>query len=188
MSLIQVENLKKDLPESPGEKLDKIIKKYKIGKSDAEVLTKHIDIAEFFEKIVERIDARFALPWVTTELLRFLNYNKTTLNKIDLNVEHFIELLESVKIGRISVLQGKQILNKFYPKSFSLKNVEGKISDKKELEKIALEVIHKNKNAVNDYKNGDKSALNFLMGEIMKKTNRRADFSVARKILEELLR
>ncbi len=183
--------LKKDLPESPEEKLDKVIKKFKIGKEDAGVLTKHIDIAEFFEAVVERgIEPKLALHWVTIELFRFLNYNKTSLNsnKLDLKLEHFVELLESVKSGKISVLQGKQILNKFYPKSFSLKNVEGRITDKKELEKIAKEVINGNRKAAADYKNGDKNALNFLIGEIMRKTNRRADFALARRVLEDMLK
>jgi len=186
-----VDELKKSLPESPEKKLDNIIKKFKIGENDAEILAKNIDIAEFFEKVVEKINAGFALPWVTVELFRFLNYNKTNLEGVDIKVEHFVELLEMVKSGKISVLKGKQILNQFYPKSFSVKNIvakEGKISDKKELEKVAKGVIKENVNVVKDYKSGEKNAFNYLMGEIMKKTNRRADFNVAREVLKEMLK
>ncbi len=182
-----IEEIKNKLPESPDEKLYKIIKKYKIDVKNAEVLTKNIDIAEFFEKLAEKIDAKFALPWVTVELLRFLNYNKTTLDKVDIKIEHFVRLVGLVKEGKITELQGKQLLNKFYPKSFMPKKIEGKISDKKELEKISLEIIKNNKKAVEDYKNGDSNALNFLMGRIMEKTNRRADFKIVREILEKLL-
>ena len=182
-----IEEIKNKLPESPDEKLYKIIKKYKIDVKNAEVLTKNIDIAEFFEKLAEKIDAKFALPWVTVELLRFLNYNKTTLDKVDIKLEHFVRLVGLVKEGKITELQGKQLLNKFYPKSFMPKKIEGKISDKKELEKISLEIIKNNKKAVEDYKNGDSNALNFLMGRIMEKTNRRADFKIVREILEKLL-
>ncbi len=186
-----IEKLKESLPESPENKLEKIIRKYKIGKSDAEVLTKHIDIAEFFEKVVERgIDAKFALPWITVELLRFLNYNKTSLSRVDLKVEHFVELLNSVKSGKISVLKGKQILNQFYPKSFSIRELgkkEERISDRGELEKVVKDVINKNKKAVEDYRAGGERAFNYLMGEIMKKTSRRADFKIAGEILREML-
>ena len=119
-----VNELRRTLPESPEKKLEKVIKKFKIGKSDAEVLTKHIDIAEFFEKVVEQgVDAKFALPWVTVELFRFLNYNKATLNDVNIRTEHFAELLKSVRSGKISVLKGKQILNQFYPKSFSVREL-----------------------------------------------------------------
>lgn len=181
--------IKERLPESPEKKLEKMVKRYKIGKKDAEVLTKHIDIAEFFEKIIEKgVDARFALHWVTVELLRHLNYNKTSLGKIDIKPEHFVELLQFVKKGKITELQGKQILNKFYPKSFSLKKVEGKISDKRELEGIVRKVIKKNKDAVDSYKAGEKKAFNFLIGEVMKETERRADFRIVREILMRLLK
>ena len=188
----EIEELKKSMPESPEKKLEKIIKKYKIGEKDAEVLTKHLDVAEFFEEIVSKgIDAKFALPWITTELLRFLNYNKTNLEKAEIKVEHFAELLKLVFEGKITELKGKEILNKFYPKSFSVRGItgeEGKISDAGELKKIALEVIGRNAKAVEDYRKGEKNAFNFLMGEIMKATNKRADFGVVRRVLEELLR
>ena len=86
-------------------------------------------------------------------------------------------------------MQAKQILNKFYPKSFDPSNkVEGKITDEKELTKIVSIVIKNNDEAVGDYKNGDAKAFNYLMGEVMKETQKRADFNVARKILEKLLK
>lgn len=191
-----VEELKRKLPESPEKKLEKFIEKHRIGKIDAEVLTKHVDIAEFFESVAEKgmkfgMRVEFMLPWVTVELLRFLNYNKCSLDNVEIKVEHFVELLELVKKGEISVLKGKEILNKFYPKSFSVSEIvkkEGKISDRKELEKIAVLVIRENEKAVEDYKKGDVRAFNFLMGAVMQKTRKRADFKVAREELERLLR
>ena len=186
-----IKNLETSLPESPDKKLGNMIKKFKIGEKDAEVLAKNIDIAEFFEKVVEKVNAGFALPWVTVELLRFLNYNKTSLDKVNFKVEHFIELLEMVKNGKITVLQGKQMLNKFYPKSFSVKDIakkEGRISDKKELREIINVVVKANPKAASDYKKGEEEAFNYLIGEIMKKTNRRADFNVTRELLKEILK
>lgn len=192
LNISEIEELKRSMPETPERKLEKMIKKFNIGKEDAGVLTKHLDIAEFFEEVVDAgVDAKFALPWVTIELLRVLNYNKTSLSKTEIKVEHFIELLKLVREGRITELKAKQMLNGFYPKSFPIKEIadkEGKISDKRELEKIGLGVIKKNKKAVEDYKKGEKNAFNYLIGEIMKATNKRADFNIAQKILEDLLK
>ncbi|MEK6855308.1 MAG: Asp-tRNA(Asn)/Glu-tRNA(Gln) amidotransferase subunit GatB [Nanoarchaeota archaeon] len=182
-----ISDIRERLPESPEVKLEKIIKKYKIDERNASVLARNLDIAEFFEKVAERIDAKFALPWITIELFRHLNYNKTSLDKIDIKVEHFVELLEMVKSGKITELQGKQFLNKFYPKSFSLRDVEGRIDDKKELERVCESVLMENKEAVQKYRSGDDKVLNFLVGEVMRKTNRRADFRVAREVLIRLL-
>ena len=178
-----VDIIRKRIPETPDKKLEKLIKKFKINGKNAEVLAKNIDIVEFFEKVVEKVNPGFAMPWVTIELLRFLNYNKTTLNKVDLKVEHFVALLNLVKSGKITELQGKQLLNKFYPKSFMPDKVESRIIDKKELEKIAEECMKENKKAVDDYKAGEPKALDFLMGKIMEKTKRRADFKISREVL-----
>ncbi|MEI6731659.1 MAG: Asp-tRNA(Asn)/Glu-tRNA(Gln) amidotransferase subunit GatB [archaeon] len=182
-----VNDLKEKVPESPEKKLDKLVKKFKIDKTTAGVIAKNIEIVEFFEKVVEKIEAKVAVPWVTIELLRFLNYNKKKLSEVDMNVEHFIALLKLVQTGKITELQGKQLLNKFYPKSFMPENIAARITDEKELKKVAEKVIAANKKAVADYKAGDVQALNFLMGAVMKETERRADFAIARKILQKLL-
>jgi aspartyl-tRNA(Asn)/glutamyl-tRNA(Gln) amidotransferase subunit B len=65
---------------------------------------------------------------------------------------------------------------------------EAKITDEKEIERFAKKIVEANAKAAADYKSGEKSAFNFLMGEVMKATSKRADFSVARKVLEKLLK
>lgn len=187
----EISELKKKLPESPAEKLEKLIKKHKLGKKEAEILTSNLELVEFFEKVAEKIPADFALPWVTIELLRVLNYNKKTLNEVSINPEHFSELLSLVKEKKITELKAKRILNDFIPKSFSPKSEAKKserITDKKELGKIIDKVLEKNKKAVSDYKSGEEKALHFLLGEIMKESERRADYKTAFEILKEKLR
>ncbi|MDP3881760.1 MAG: Asp-tRNA(Asn)/Glu-tRNA(Gln) amidotransferase subunit GatB [Nanoarchaeota archaeon] len=184
-----VKEIESRIPEPPEKKLEKLIKKYKIDKKNAEILAKNIDIVEFFEKVAEKIDAQFALPWITIELLRFLNYNNKKLDEVQIDVEHFVLLLRLVKDGKITPLKGKEILNKFYPKSFMPSaESEGKISDAGELEKIAREVMEKNMKAVEDYKKGESKSFDFLMGQIMAVTKKRADFKVAREVLQKLLK
>ena len=187
----EIEKTRQSLPETPQQKLDKLIKKHKIDKKQAGILTSNLELVEFFEKIAAKIPAREALHWITVELLRVLNYSKRTLEEVEIRAEHFIELLEAVKLGKITELKAKQILNRFIPKSFSIKasiKSEGKITDKKELKKIAEKVIKANNKSVSDYKSGKKEAFNFLMGEIMKASERRADFKIAAEILKEMLK
>lgn len=185
-----IENIKKSLPESPMEKLEKIIKKHKINKVDAEVLIKNLDVAELFEGVVEKINPKIALPWITVEWLSVLNYNKKTMDDVKVNPVHFIELLDLIEKNKITPLKAKDILRKFIPVSFSpleeAKQSE-KITDEKELSLIIKEIIAQNKKSQEDYKSGNKQALNFLMGAVMQKTNKRADFNIARKVLEKEL-
>ena len=184
-----VSDIKKELPELPEAKVAKFVKKYKLDEKSASVLAANIDIAEFFEKVIAAgIKSETAVPWVTIELFRVLNYNKSSLREAEIKVEHFVSLLRLVEKGQVTPLQAKTMLNGFYPKSSEPSAGAGKISDEKEIEKFALEVIKKNDKAVSDYKAGQATALNFLLGEMMKATQKRADYAIAKKVLEKILR
>jgi aspartyl-tRNA(Asn)/glutamyl-tRNA(Gln) amidotransferase subunit B len=187
----RIEAIKSKLPETPHIKLKRLIKKHKIGKKDAEVLTKKLEIVEFFEKIVDKVDPKLAISWVTVELLRILNYAKKELDEVNITPEHFVELVKLTEKKIITELKAKEILNKFIPKSFSpKKEVEKskKISGKSEIENFARKVIKENPQAVQDYASGKEQAMNFLVGQVMRVSNKRADFKVAKETLEKILK
>ncbi len=186
-----IDSLKKTIPETPTQKLQKLIKKYNIPEYSAKILIKNIDIIELFEKTIQRINPKLAIRWVTEELFSVLNYNKRTLDEIDFNSEHFIELLELIEKKEISELKAQEILRSWKEKSFSpMENIKEykQISNEKDTEKIVDDIIRKNKRAVEDYKSGKKWAINFLIGKVMEITNKRADYSTAKEILIKKLR
>ena len=187
----QIEDAKKTIPETPQIKLKKLIKKHKIPKKSAEVLTKKLDIVEFFEKVIKEIKPSLAIPWVTKELMGVLNYSKKELDEIEFDVEHFIELLKLVEEKTITELKAQEILRKFVPKSFSPKEYakeNKKISNKGEIQNIVEQVIKENPKAVNDYKQGQQNAINFLIGKVMQSTQKRADYQTAKKELDRILK
>lgn len=186
----RIEQIKKSLPETPSEKLSKLIKKHKIEKKSAEILTKKLEIVEFFEKVVEKTNPKLAVRWVTEELLSVLNYNKKELEELQIETTHFIELLKLLEKNIITELKAKEILRKFIPKSFSPKTQakqHSQISDNKSIKKFVEQVIKQNPKAVEDYKAGKKESLNFLVGQVMKISNKRADYKTAKDVLEKAL-
>jgi len=186
----RIEKIKLSLPETPKTKLEKLIKKYKVEKKYAKILTKKIEIVEFFEKVIEKANPNLATRWVIIELLNILNYHKKELDDVNIKPEHFIELLNLIEKKEITELKAQEILRKFIPTSFSPKKYAKKhftISKKQEIEKLATKVIKENKKTVENYKKGNTKAINFLIGQIMKLTDKRADFNVARKILKDQL-
>lgn len=64
----------------------------------------------------------------------------------------------------------------------------GRIDNEEELMKIAEEVISENEKSVNDFKSGKESAIQALIGGMMRKTQGKADASVTVKVLKELLK
>jgi len=186
----RIQEIEKQLPESPQQKLKKIIKKFKINTKDAEVLTQNLEVVELYEEVIKKIKPQIALPWITVEWLGVLNYNKKTMEDVSIESKHIIELLELLEKNKITPLKAKEILRKFIPKSFSPKKEaekSRKIGNKGELTKIINDVIKKNSKSIEDYKSGNKQAINFLIGQVMHKTNRRADYQIVKKILEKEL-
>ena len=192
------------MPEMPEVKLDRLLKKHKVGEKDAKILTRNLELVDFFEGLVGEgekvgtdstdshgLDIKKAISWVTVELLRVLNYNKKTLEDADVEIlpEHLAELIEAVEKGEITVLKGKQIMNDFVPKSFSLadhKEEIGNISEEA-IENLCRQVIDENEHVVAEYKGGKAASLNFLIGAVMRLSERRADFRVATEIMKRLV-
>jgi aspartyl-tRNA(Asn)/glutamyl-tRNA(Gln) amidotransferase subunit B len=184
--------IKKNLPETPLEKLKKLIKKYNIDKKTAIILIRKLEIVEFFEEVAEKTNSKLALSWIVGELLSVLNYNKKELNETNITPEAFVGLLKNVKDGVVTELNAKDILRSWIKETPSAYNLSlkdyMKITDDIELEKFCKEVIKETPQAIKDYKSGKKESLNFLIGKVMQKTKKRADFKTTREILEKLLK
>jgi len=200
-----VAEVRAGLPEMPSVKLDKLLKKYKVSPEDARILTKNLELVEFFEALTkigtDSTDSHgFSsggssvakmLPWVTVELLRVLNYNRKSLEDedVDIRAEHLAELIGAVELGAITKLKGKQIMNDFVPVSFSLSKHGEEISSISEeaVENLCRQVIDENAHVVDEYKGGKDASLNFLIGQVMRLSERRADFAKVREVLEGMV-
>ena len=182
----RIAEIKSKLPETPHEKLKKLVRKHKIEKRHAEILTKKLDIVEFFEKVIEKAEPKLAVRWVTEELLRVLNYARKEMEEINIDPYNFIELLDLIESGMLTELKAKDILNQFVPNSFSPKTklkAHSQISSEKEIHKFIKKIIKNNVQAVKDFRAGKKESMNFLVGQVMKASNKRADFKKVREIL-----
>lgn len=184
-----IEKIKKEIPEMPSDKLKKLIEKYNLEKYDADILIKNLELVDFAEEFAKSLDLKKYVSWITIELLRILNYNKVSLDDVVILPAHLVELVSLVDKNEITVLKAKQIMNDFFPKSFSvkekMKNEIGKISDE-DVKKLVDRAIKENKSVWEEYKNGKKESLNFLIGQVMRLSNRRADFAKVREILESM--
>ena len=195
-----VEEVRTGLPEMPSVKLDRLLKRYKVSPEDARILTKNLELVEFFEALVNKQDEKDEkdrnervnkmLPWVTVELLRVLNYNRKNLEDEDVEIlpSHLAELIGAVESGKITKLKGKQIMNDFVPVSFSIKGGKdiGMIGEEAVLN-LCRQVVSENGHVVEEFKSGKSASLNYLIGEVMRASERRADFKVVGDKLRELI-
>ncbi|MFH0833308.1 MAG: Asp-tRNA(Asn)/Glu-tRNA(Gln) amidotransferase subunit GatB [archaeon] len=198
-----IEEVRKSLPEMPEVKLERLLKKFKVSESDAKILTGNLELVEFFEALVEIEKGKISIrtntdkhgfekmvSWVTVELLRVLNYNRKTLEDEDVEIlpEHLAELIGAVSSGKITVLKAKQIMNDFMPRSFSISegNDVGKIGDDA-IENLCRQVVDENSHVVDEFRNGKLASLNYLIGQVMRLSERRAGPDEVREILKKMV-
>ena len=109
-----------------------------------------------------------------------------------LDAVNFAKLLKVVDEGKISNNIGREVLEDIFDENKDpMIVIEEKglmqISSTDELEKMVDEVIVANPQSVEDYKAGKKQAAGFLMGQVMKKTQGKANPKVCKGLIDEKL-
>ncbi|MBI2208162.1 Asp-tRNA(Asn)/Glu-tRNA(Gln) amidotransferase subunit GatB [Candidatus Woesearchaeota archaeon] len=188
-----VDKIRREMPELAHDKIKKFIEKHKLKKEDAEILAAEKELAEMFEKVAEEVDPILAAKWLRRELIRVLNYNKKEIHEIQIDEKHIIDLLKLVENKKITDSVGQKLLEKLIEKPFDVNEYVKKekleaVSDTKEIEKYCIEAIIEHPQAVADYKHGEKEALNFIVGAVMKKTKGKATPKEVNEIIKRLIK
>lgn len=187
-----INEIEKTMPELPEQVINKFVKKYKIKKEDALVLAEDKKISNLFEMVAKKVDPILAAKWIRRELVRVLNYNEKILSEVEITPKHLIDLFNLIHEKKITETTGQKIIEKLILKPFDINEYVKKeslssISDSSELEKYCLEAIKENPKAAEDYKMGEEKSLNFIIGQVMKKTRGKATPKEVNEILKRLI-
>jgi len=201
---IDIEKIKNWLPELPKEKRIRFEAEYSLLRQDAETLTSDLDLARFFEQVVEEMPevaenteikkqkAKKIANWLISELLAKLNMHNISITDCKIDHKNLAILIEKIDAGEVSGKIAKEIFSEMFT---SGKEVEiiikekglSQINDSKEILTVIKAVIDENKTSVQDYKAGKKQVLGYLIGQVMAKTKGQANPQVVNKELKEVL-
>lgn len=176
----RVEYIREEMPEPAHIKTDRFVKQYGIKKDDAQVLTSELELADAFEEVVKEVDPEFAALWMRDELKRILSFNKITYKESEITSAQLVEFLKLLLDKKITTKAGQRIIENLphNPKSPTLIAEDlGLIGVVEEdvVQQAVKQSIEENPEAVSDYYQGKKKALNFLMGQVMRITQGKAD-------------
>ncbi|MBI2595597.1 hypothetical protein HYW46_02575 [Candidatus Daviesbacteria bacterium] len=154
--------------------------------------------SDLVEKLREQVEQKHPKNKIKRWELLGVPYNSGA-TIIRQGMSNFFE--EAVKIGESEGVAAQKIANYIINQKVDLvdsspkqvvDDVAGKsmgvIGDTGELEKLANEAISENPKIVEDYKKGKESAVQALIGVVMKKTSGKAEPSVTKKCLEKMLK
>jgi aspartyl-tRNA(Asn)/glutamyl-tRNA(Gln) amidotransferase subunit B len=189
----RIETIRHNMPEPAHIKTERFVREYGIEKNHAQVLTSELELADAFEEVVKEIDPEFAALWMRDELKRVLYYNKIGFKESEITPAQIVELLQMLQDQKITTKAGQRIIEKLphnpeMPSQIAEKmGLSGVVEENVILDAVK-QAIKENPEAVSDYYEGKKNALNFLIGQVMKKTRGKADPGETFKILESELK
>ncbi len=186
-----LEEIKKDIPRLADERREEYINKYGLTNYDATILVKDKKMADFYEETINLgADPKSASNWITTNLLGSLSKLEITIDDITLTPERLANMIKMIEKGEISSKQGKEVFADILTSGKTPEDVVKEkglkqMSDASEIVKIANEVLDENLNTIEQYKNGRTNVVDFLVGQIMKKTRGQANPTLARETMQK---
>ena len=186
-----VEEIKKSIPELAQSRKEKYINEYNLSNYDATILVKEKPISDYFEETVKLgADPKMASNWITSIILGYINKNDLTINELYLTPIMLKDLIKLVSDAKISSKQGKEVLyrsldEKKNPTKIVEEEGMKQIGGTDEILKVVTEVLDEHLDGIEQYKNGRTNIVDFLVGQVMKKTRGQANPAMARSMMIE---
>lgn len=198
-----VSDIKNSIAELPAQRRERYASEYNLSETQAAMLITAPEYADFFEEAISELGA--LLPAGETGSSPSLLYNYLMsdvrgieveraigLKQLYLKPAHLALIVVRILEEKISSRTAKNVLLKVCetgndPDSIIREEGLGQISDELELENIVREICEANKSVVEEYKTGKTSAIQFLIGKTMARTNGRANPAQVKNIFEKIL-
>lgn len=190
----KIEAVRAALPELPEEKRERFASEYALSAYDAGVLTASRTLADFFEETAKGCGApKAAANWITRDVLRELKERECEIEDLALTPAMLGQLIALVEAGRLTQKSAAQLFPDLVadggdPEALMVERGLEAVSDAGAIERFVDEVIAANPDVVQQVREGDDKPLNFLMGQVMKASQGKAEPGQVRKALAEKIR
>lgn len=178
------------IPELPKDKRERFKADYALSEYDSDLLSADPVVADFFEKAAkESGNPKSIANWILGPLFSYLSARNTTLDSTLLVTELLVKLENLVQRNEVSLQVAKE---KIFPEVVEkgldpLKVLEEKglrqVSDDSALTGWIEEVIATNPKVIGDFKSGKETAAMFLVGQVMKKSQGKANPGKVKELL-----
>ncbi len=187
-----IDGIRKTLPELPDDKKHRFMKDYGLSAYDASVLIAERARADYYESVAAKSDPKLAANWVLNELLGLLNKEGKEISASPIAANQLAGLIALIKNNTISGKIAKEVFAIMYETGKDADAiVEEKglkqVTDTGAIEKIVDEVIAENQKQVADYKGGNEKIFGFFVGQVMKKSQGKANPAAVNDLLKKKL-
>jgi aspartyl-tRNA(Asn)/glutamyl-tRNA(Gln) amidotransferase subunit B len=188
----RIARVRATMPELPEARSRRFVEQYAIPAYDAGVLTQSSALADYFESTAALVNAKAASNWIMGEVLRTMKERGQEIDQVPLRPEALAGLVSLIEKGTISNSVAKDVFAKMYDSGRSADEIVGaeglaQIGDEGQLMAIVREVVGRHADAVTQYRAGKQQTFGFLVGQVMKGSNGKANPKLASDLLKREL-
>jgi aspartyl-tRNA(Asn)/glutamyl-tRNA(Gln) amidotransferase subunit B len=189
----RIEKIRAALPELPDVRAQRFQSELGVAPADAHTLVSSRALADWFEAAARAHgNARHVANWVLRDVLAALKERDAEVEALVLDPGGFAALLRLVDEGRVTAKSARSLLAELLfaggdPAALVRERGLEAVSDAGALEAAVEEALAANAQAVASFQAGDGKSLNFLMGQVMRRTGGKVDPARVRELLAQRL-
>ncbi|MDX1977497.1 MAG: Asp-tRNA(Asn)/Glu-tRNA(Gln) amidotransferase subunit GatB [Pseudanabaenaceae cyanobacterium bins.68] len=196
LSTQTIDHYRTALPELPKVKRDRYHTQYGFSPYEANLLADDRQVAEYFEAVIDQaIDPKLAFNWIMGDITAYLNDQKLKINQLPLTPKLLAELLQLINSGTITGKIAKEILPGLlsqglgeHPSIQALIQAQNlTVLAGEQLEQLIEQVIADHPKEVEQYRGGKTKLMGFFVGQIMKRSQGRAEPQATNQLLQTKL-
>jgi aspartyl-tRNA(Asn)/glutamyl-tRNA(Gln) amidotransferase subunit B len=190
--LVWVDEVRASLPELPLQKQTHYQEEHGLSAYAAGVIAAERSVAEFFEaSIAAKPDLSPATlaNWISTDLFSIMNETSIDIDQSQLTPDSLAELVSLVELGEVSAASGKVILAELFTRGGDPRVLKdelglGIIGDTEQIGVLIERILADHPDQVQEYLSGKTPVFQWLVGQVMRAAEGRADPSVVQQILK----
>lgn len=184
-----IEGVRRRLPELPDQRKERYIKQFGLQEHNAELISYNGALSKLFEECVGMGgDPIEVSNWLVGDLISFTRELGMELTDRRVSARKIVELTNLIRSGAISTKIAKEVLMESLrtdesPEEIVKKRGLLKISDEALLRSVIEDVFKENEGAVKEAAQNEE-VINFLIGQVMRKTKGKADPKLTYEIIK----
>lgn len=169
------------LPEMSSRKISRFVTQYGLMHDEAVQMSSEIELSAYFEAVIKNGSApRTAASWISTQLIPAMKEHSYDFKALPVTPAQFAGLINMLEKDEINSNSVRAVLEKLFETDQTPEEIVEQfgfrqVSDMDALESIVKQVIEENPSAVENYKNGNKKSMGFMIGQSMKLSKGKAN-------------
>lgn len=184
--------LNQEVRELPVAKIGRYMDEYELSHYDASVLVKNPELTEYFETVIESMQAyKLIVNWLTQDIMAAWDQKGDQSLSEWIKPQYFVDFLKAIESNTISSKQAKQVFAKMLeggePNKIIKESGMVQINDEAVIIGWIEEALEKNPQVIDDYKNGLDKSIKFVVGQVMKLSKGQANPRLSNELVIRVL-